>query len=151
MDETTEKKEPELKDFRFIRFRSINKMQDNFANICMDLTEEEMNDCEVVVGVLFKKEAPPSESIKNEVSLKRVLLYKGTSQAMHLTHLQSTVPMNGWKNGGDMKIFSKVIEYNGKCTFCNFNKTQDNNLLCYFCIKSFNEAKKIQMEGDSTE
>lgn len=151
MNETNEKKEPELKDFRFIRFRSLNKMQDNFANICMDLTEEEMNNCEVVVGVLLKKEVPSVEQIKNEVSLKRILLYKGTPKAMFLTQLQSTVPMNGWKNGGDMKIFSKVIEYNGKCTFCNFNMTQDNNLLCYSCIKNFNEAKKVQMEGDSVE
>lgn len=146
MNETNEKKEPELKDFRFIRFPSLNKMQDNFTEICMDLTEEEMNDCEVVVGVLFKKEVLSSEQLKNEVSLKRVLLYKGTPKAMFLTQRQSTVPMNGWKSGEGMQIFSKVLEYNGKCTFCNFNMTQDNNLLCYSCIKNFNEAKKIQME-----
>lgn len=138
-------KEPEieLKDFSFTCFVSLNEMQNSFATLTMTLTEEEMNEREVVIGILPKRETSPVKELKNPSTMKRVLFYKGSPESMRATIIQSTVPLNGIKRGKNIEIFSKVFEYNGKCAFCNFNHTEDNNLMCYQCIKSFNDCKKF--------
>ena len=139
------KEEPktEMKDFRFERFTSFKNMQNSFATRIIPLTDEEIYEREVVVGFLPKREVLPTEELKNPSVMKRVLFLKGSSLSMREAILHSSVPLNGVQQVADMKIFSKVIEYNGKCVFCNFNHTEDKSLLCYQCVKMFNDCEKF--------
>jgi hypothetical protein len=147
--EVEKESEKELKDFRFVKFSSYLSLIGALNHQWIELTDEEKQG-EMVLGFLPKRETPETKERKNSSTMKRVLFYNSSPESMRATILQSVVPLNGIKHRGDTEIFSKVIEYNGKCVFCNFNHTEDNNLLCYHCVKSFNNCKKFISPEEET-
>lgn len=146
------KKEPEtkLEDFRFLRFNSFTSFQKIVNTVFGQLTEEERHG-EIVIGFIPKNAVLQTKEQKNPFIMKRVLFYKGSPEQMQNTIQQSGVPLNGVKKVWDLSVHSKVIEYKGKCSFCNFLTTEDNSLLCYSCIKTFNDCKKLISPEEETD